>query len=140
MAHARLCVHGFFVFAAATIVGVSNPMKRALRSSTGHNSSETESVAAEFLTRAAENELAQRVRLFLDNSNIPALRHVCVKAEGDAIVLSGAVQSYYEKQMAVQFSSRVAGVLRVVDSIVVRTYVPLPKRRSLNRSHASPAP
>ena len=71
-----------------------------------------------------DDDLAQRVRLFLASSNIPALRHLSVEVEKDTVLLRGQVQTYYEKQLAVEFSRRVAGVIRVVDWIEVRGYTP----------------
>jgi len=69
--------------------------------------------------------LHQRVRLFLDGSHIPTLRRVAVEINGDAVLLRGTVRSYHEKQIAIQFASRVAGVRRVIDMIEVPAYVPL---------------
>jgi hypothetical protein len=87
-------------------------------------------------TAAIKREgLRQRVRLFLDGSNIPALRYVDVEIDGDAVLLRGKVRSFYERQMALQFASRVAGVIRVIDLIEVHTYVPLAKMRRVNRSN-----
>jgi hypothetical protein len=83
-------------------------------------------------TVATEREgLRQRVRLFLATSHIPTLRHVDVEIDGDVVLLRGKVRSYYEKQMALQFASRVAGVIQVVDSIEVRAYVPLARLRRI---------
>ena len=84
-------------------------------------------------TTSIEREgLKQRVRLFLASSNIPTLRHVDVEIGGDAVLLRGKVRSYYEKQIALQFASRVAGVIRVIDLIEVHAYVPLAKMRRVN--------
>jgi len=67
----------------------------------------------------------ERVERFLAASNIPALRRLSVSVEGDVVSLNGEVSTFYEKQMAVQFTSRVAGVVRIVDRINVRAYEPL---------------
>jgi hypothetical protein len=84
-------------------------------------------------TASIEREgLRQRVRLFLAGSNIPVLRHVDVEIDGDAVLLRGKVRSYYEKQMALQLASRVAGVIRVIDLIAVHAHVPLAKMRRVN--------
>lgn len=72
----------------------------------------------------ADEELQQRVLLFLTGSNLPALRHLKVNVDGDTVTLRGQVQTFYEKQLAVEFSKRVAGVIRVVDAIDVRGYAP----------------
>ena len=55
---------------------------------------------------------------------MPALRYIRVNAEGDTLWLSGQVRTYYEKQLAVKLSCRVAGVIRVVDQIQVRGLAP----------------
>jgi hypothetical protein len=83
-------------------------------------------------TAIERENLRQRVRLFLASSNIPTLRHVDVEVGGDAVLLQGKVRSYYEKQMALQFAARVAGVIRVIDLIQVHTYVPSAKMRRVN--------
>ena len=72
----------------------------------------------------AREELEQRVQLFLASSNLPALRHLAVEIDGDTVILRGQVQTFYEKQLAVEFSRRVAGVIRVVDLVEVRGYAP----------------
>jgi len=68
---------------------------------------------------AARLDLEQRVRQFLSSANIPALRHIGVQINGNTVVLSGYVQTFYEKQMAIAFARRVAGVVDVIDSIDV---------------------
>jgi hypothetical protein len=81
--------------------------------------------AAGFLKESQDQELQQRVQLFLSTANVPALRHVQVQVDGDQVVLRGAVHTYYEKQLALEFSRRVAGVIHVVDEIEVPDYAPL---------------
>jgi len=71
-----------------------------------------------------DEALSERVRLFLASSNIPALRHLSVEVDGDTVLLRGGVQTYYEKQLAAEFSRRVAGVIRVDNRIDVRGYAP----------------
>ena len=73
--------------------------------------------------------LRRRVRLFLDGSNLPSLRFVRVEVDGDVIRLRGKVRSFYEKQMAVQLVSRVAGVIRVIDQIDVPAMNSFARRR-----------
>jgi len=71
-----------------------------------------------------DRTLQERVEKFLVGSNIPALRRLSVSVEGDVVSLDGEVSTFYEKQMAVQFTSRVAGVVRISDRISVRAYEP----------------
>ena len=47
-----------------------------------------------------------------------------VEVDGDTVVVRGQVQTFYERQLAVEFSRRVAGVIRVADWIEVRGYTP----------------
>jgi len=68
--------------------------------------------------------LSQRVSLFLAASNIPALKHLSVEVDGDTVLLRGSVRTYYEKQLAAEFSRRVAGVIRLANLIEVRGYAP----------------
>ena len=75
-------------------------------------------------TQQADEQLQQRVRLFLSTSSIPALRRIRVNVEADTVVLAGQVNSFYEKQLAAEFTRRVAGVIHVVDLIDVRSYAP----------------
>ena len=64
-------------------------------------------------------DLEGRVRLFLSSANRPSLRQIEVDVSGDSVVLSGCVQTFYEKQLASEFARRVAGVVRVVNQVEV---------------------
>jgi osmotically-inducible protein OsmY len=65
------------------------------------------------------SDTLERVRLFLSASGMPALRRLQVDENGDAIELRGQVPTFYEKQVATECARRVAGVIRVVNLIVV---------------------
>jgi osmotically-inducible protein OsmY len=65
------------------------------------------------------DNLEQRVRSFLANRHVPALRHLQVKVEHGVVTLSGRVTSFYEKQLSQSSARRVAGVLRVQDRVRV---------------------
>lgn len=67
--------------------------------------------------------LARRVRNFLWGR--PSLRRVTVDEEGDSIVLRGTVKCFYDKQLCIHGSQRVAGVRRLVDEIVVEWPMPV---------------
>ena len=73
---------------------------------------------------SSDQQLEQRVRLFLSGSNIPALRRLKVSVEGDTVMLAGQVNTYHEKQLAAEFTRRVAGVIHVIDLVEVRSYSP----------------
>ena len=64
-----------------------------------------------------ESDMAQRVRQVLYRR--PELRGVTVHAVYGTVTLEGTVASFYEKQLCISGSQRVAGVLRLVDNLVV---------------------
>ena len=72
-------------------------------------------------------ELARRVKLFLAHQPRPALRHLSVEVQSETVILRGAVTTYYERQLALQCSRRVAGVRGLIDEIVVQEIVPQPR-------------
>ncbi|MBC7857019.1 MAG: BON domain-containing protein [Pirellulaceae bacterium] len=72
-------------------------------------------------------ELARRVKLFLASQPRPALRYLQVEANGSTVTLRGLVTTFYERQLAIQSSRRVAGVRKLVDEIVVQEIAPLPR-------------
>lgn len=73
----------------------------------------------------ANEELAARVRIYLADRHFPTLRQLDVVALDRTIVLSGRVHTFHERQLAVVFCRRVAGVRHVVDRVVVSD-CPLP--------------
>ena len=97
---------------------------------------ETHKVAID-KTVTANEQLRQRVRLFLSGSNQPGLRHIEVDAHGDTVTLSGSVRTFYEKQLAVRLSRRVAGVIHVVDSLEAWGYRPQAERRAADTRPAT---
>jgi BON domain len=66
-----------------------------------------------------DRDLQRRVHSFLSTSHRPALRALDVEARGGVVVLRGKVRTFYEKQLSAQLTRRVAGVVRLVDQIVV---------------------
>ena len=67
-----------------------------------------------------DDEVRQRVSRFLYSRHFPAFRNLGVVVEHGAVTLTGQVQSYYEKQVAITSCQHVAGVLSLVDEIDVR--------------------
>ena len=63
--------------------------------------------------------LARRVRSFLVNRHVSALRHLRVSADRGVITISGRVSTFYEKQLSYASARRVAGVQRVLDQVRV---------------------
>ncbi len=113
--------------------------KGPLAATCEHATSPANEPCDDLLRQGDREELRQRIRLFLAGSHIPGLRQVRVDLDGDTVVLQGEVGTYYEKQMAAQFASRVAGVIRVVDFVEVGAYVP-PRPRTLSDSARRRAP
>ena len=66
-----------------------------------------------------QDDLALRVRNFLDGRNIPGLRRLGVTVAAGQVTLYGRVRTFYEKQLAIHCCQRVAGVVHVIDAIEV---------------------
>lgn len=67
-----------------------------------------------------DTELQRRVESYLVRQQFRALRDVTVEASSGTVVLRGEVQSFYEKQLCLNCSKRVAGVIELVDEILVK--------------------
>jgi osmotically-inducible protein OsmY len=70
----------------------------------------------------ADHDLARRVTTFLHSKQQRSLRTVSVEANGGTVVLRGEVGSFYEKQLCLSCTRRVAGVSSLVDEIHVSNY------------------
>ena len=68
----------------------------------------------------ADEDVQQRVSRFLTSRHFPTFRNLVVDVEHGAVTLSGQVDSYYEKQVALNSCQRVAGVLALIDDIDVQ--------------------
>ena len=64
-------------------------------------------------------DVQSRVQSFLRSRHFPTFQELDVDVHNGAVTLSGEVQSYYEKQVALNSCRRVAGVLTLVDEIDV---------------------
>lgn len=64
-------------------------------------------------------DLQRRVRAFLAGRHYQALRRLRVGVEDGAVVLSGTVPSFHQRQVAFECAKHVAGVLRVIDRLHV---------------------
>jgi BON domain len=69
---------------------------------------------------AADNDLRRRVKTFLSTSHRPGLRALEVEAHGGVVRLRGKVKTFYEKQLSAQLAQRVAGVVRLIDEVIVK--------------------
>lgn len=64
-------------------------------------------------------DLQRRVRAFLAGQHYQALLRLRVGVEDGAVVLSGTVPTYHQRQVAIQCAKHVAGELRVIDRLDV---------------------
>ena len=67
----------------------------------------------------ADSELAHRIKSFLLQRQVPGLRHVGVSADHGTVTLSGRLETFYQKQLCLSCSQRVAGVVKLVDRLEV---------------------
>jgi osmotically-inducible protein OsmY len=67
-----------------------------------------------------DSDLARRVATFLATQHRPGLRLLEVEARAGVVTLRGQVSTFYEKQLSAQLTRRVAGVLRLVDEVIVQ--------------------
>ena len=66
-----------------------------------------------------DERLAKNVRNFVANQIPAAIKQVRVDAEQGSVKLRGCVRSFYQKQLWLSGSTKVAGVRRVIDEIKV---------------------
>ena len=88
-----------------------------------------DSIAGHEPITSHDDDLALRVRLFLSGRHRPALRNLEVTVRGGMVLLRGRVATFHHKQLAIEFTRRVAGVLRILDELVVEAPV-IPKLAS----------
>ena len=67
-----------------------------------------------------DEDVRCRVSRFLNSRYFPAFRYLDITVEHGAVTLTGEVQSYYEKQVAMTSCQHVVGVLSLTDEISVR--------------------
>ena len=72
-----------------------------------------------------DEEVRSRVSRFLNSRHFPAFRYLDIAVEHGAVTLTGEVQSYYEKQVAMTSCQHVVGVLSLTDEIHVREEINL---------------
>ena len=74
-----------------------------------------------FVTETSgDYDLKRRVMNYLHSKQMRTLRDVTVDADQGTVVLRGRVDSFYEKQLCLNCTRRVAGVVELVDEILVR--------------------
>ncbi len=67
----------------------------------------------------SDQDLQERVSSFLGSRHFPAFKDLEVSVDNGMVTVAGTVNSYYEKQVAMTSCQRVAGVLSLIDQIVV---------------------
>jgi len=70
-------------------------------------------------TTTLDRDLERRVQNYLYGRQVLGLRRIEVEASGGTVTLRGRVRSYYEKQLCIHCCRRVAGVIELVDQVVV---------------------
>jgi osmotically-inducible protein OsmY len=85
---------------------------------------------------ASNLDLTARVRSFLSERHFPALRQVEVEVRGETVILKGRVSTFHERQLAIAFCQRVAGVYDVVDCLTVAVPVLLADESGARRVRA----
>jgi len=64
-------------------------------------------------------DLKNRVGRYLDSQHFPSFRRLSIEAERGCVTVIGTVCSFYERQVAISSCQQVAGVLKLIDQIVV---------------------
>ena len=72
---------------------------------------------------ATHTELSDRVKRYLSLQHFPGMRRLEVSVFEDTVVLDGCIPSFHERQLAVAFCMRVAGVHKVIDRLIVSDLV-----------------
>ena len=68
---------------------------------------------------AQDRDLERRVANYLLGHKLPTLRHIEVESDRGTVTLRGRVFSFYQKQLCINCSRRVAGVMTLIDQIDV---------------------
>ena len=68
---------------------------------------------------STDRDLEGRIRNFFTNSTHECLRRLSVEAANGSVILQGRVGCFYERQLALNFCQRVAGVIDIEDQIEV---------------------
>lgn len=71
------------------------------------------------LTDADDRDLERRIATFLADRHLPGLRQLEVAANRGTVTVRGRVRSFYEKQLCQNVCLCVAGVVQLVDAVVV---------------------
>ncbi|MEM7454835.1 MAG: BON domain-containing protein [Planctomycetota bacterium] len=87
----------------------------------------------------SDDDIRKRVLRFLSSRHFSTFRNIDVIVRHGEVTLTGTVCSFYEKQVALTSCRRVAGVLDMVDCIVVESIERIDGAFSGSRPHRSQA-
>lgn len=68
---------------------------------------------------SGSRDITGRIKLLLAESPIAEVRRIQVEQDGDRVMLSGRVRTFYAKQMAQETIRRATGGLHIVNSVAV---------------------
>lgn len=71
------------------------------------------------ISMRSDRDLESSVTNYLVARQMPSLRRIEVSAAGGTVTLRGRVHSFYEKQLCLNCTRRVAGVRGLVDEVAV---------------------
>jgi len=78
-------------------------------------------VPASSLRTDADSDLERRVITFLARQHRPGLRSLEIEVNGGIVTIRGSVSTFYEKQLPLQLVQHVAGVVRLIDEVTVKS-------------------
>ncbi len=71
------------------------------------------------MSETVDRDLAMRVVQYLSDRHHPGLRSLNVEAAAGTVTIRGTVRTFYEKQLCQHICRRVAGVMGLIDKVVV---------------------
>ena len=75
-----------------------------------------------------DEDVHRRIRNFLHQRRVSALKRVKIDVCKGTVVISGRVSSFYEKQLCISCCQHVAGVIKLVDEVDVVENEALPSQ------------
>lgn len=112
-------------FGVAVLVLVGSALAAPLQQAKADTTGSVAVVAMPAIQRAqsgSDQELAERVELALNSDRYLYGQHVSVTSKDGVVALHGIVGSEQDLRSAVDISSRVPGVQRVVDGLEIREF------------------
>ncbi len=109
----------------------SNAVSSSASSATSSDLSKISSVAvsnAAFSARAdhdgldefGNEELSRRVNIYLRSRHFDSFSDLDIEVDEGAVIISGKLDTYHQKQVAINSCQRVAGVITLIDRITVQ--------------------